>query len=340
MPKFGKWILTLGLVAATPAMAVADGLLGNPFARSSSKAASTRSNQDVANDIARALRSARLNKYEMDVEFTNGVCTLVGKVGTEAQRAEATRLCSQIDGVQRVDNRLSVLNARPASRVNYLQTSDDRGVQQAGFAGNREAGRRGIQQTSGQAPAVDNQKMAENIARALQQARFSGYDVEVRYSNGVALLAGSVSSPAQKAQASAIVQQVPGVRAVNNQLRAPGLPNQGIQQAGFQQQPPSPAMAPINYTHGGPGAQQPVYNQANLPEYAWPSYAAYPNYAQVTYPKQYSASAWPYIGPFYPYPQVPMGWRSATLEWDDGYWALNFRSRTDKWWWFLNPKNW
>jgi hypothetical protein len=47
----------------------------------------------------------------------------------------------------------------------------------------------------------------------------------------------------------------------------------------------------------------------------------------VTYPKQYSASAWPYIGPFYPYPQVPLGWRKVQLEWDDGWWWLNFKDR-------------
>lgn len=66
------------------------------------------------------------------------------------------------------------------------------------------------------------------------------------------------------------------------------------------------------------------YDQANMPNYAWPSYAAQGNYAAVTYPKQYSAAAWPYIGPFHPYPQVPLGWRKVTLEWDDGWWNLDF----------------
>jgi hypothetical protein len=32
----------------------------------------------------------------------------------------------------------------------------------------------------------------------------------------------------------------------------------------------------------------------------------------------------PYIGPFYPYPQVPLGWRETSLEWDDGWWFLAF----------------
>jgi hypothetical protein len=72
-------------------------------------------------------------------------------------------------------------------------------------------------------------------------------------------------------------------------------------------------------------ASPPVYyDQPHLPNYAWPGYAAYPNYAALTYPTQYSATAWPYIGPFYPYPQVPLGWRKATLEWHDGWWFLDF----------------
>lgn len=79
----------------------------------------------------------------------------------------------------------------------------------------------------------------------------------------------------------------------------------------------------------GPGyAQVPArYDHPYLPGYAWPTYAAYPNYAAVTYPKQYSPTAWPYIGPFYPYPQVPLGWRKVTLRWDDGWWQLNFKSK-------------
>ena len=74
-------------------------------------------------------------------------------------------------------------------------------------------------------------------------------------------------------------------------------------------------------TAGAAGAS---YDKPNMPGYAWPSYAGGSNYAALTYPKQYSPSAWPYIGPFYPYPQVPLGWRKVTLEWDDGWWNLDF----------------
>jgi hypothetical protein len=74
-------------------------------------------------------------------------------------------------------------------------------------------------------------------------------------------------------------------------------------------------------------AGAPRYDSPNLPNYAWPGYAAHPNYAALSYPQQYSPAAFPYIGPFYPYPQVPLGWRKVSLEWDDGWWFLDF---TDK----------
>jgi hypothetical protein len=112
---------------------------------------------------------------------------------------------------------------------------------------------------------------------------------------------------------------------------------------------PASSTSPIGYGPGGPGpggpggamgAPQPMYMPGSgvgiaparydhpcMPGYAWPSYAAYPNYAAVTYPKQYSPTAWPYIGPFYPYPQVPLGWRKVTMEWDDGWWFLDFKDR-------------
>ena len=91
-------------------------------------------------------------------------------------------------------------------------------------------------------------------------------------------------------------------------------------------------MQPIN---GQPMAEVPAaagiararFDNPAMPGYAWPSYAAYPNYAAVTYPRQYSPTAWPYIGPFYPYPQVPLGWRKVTMEWDDGWWWLDFKSK-------------
>jgi osmotically-inducible protein OsmY len=347
MPRFGKWLLTLGLMAATPAAALSAGPFGNA---SPANPPAVRSNQQVAEDIAKALRGARLNRFEMDVEFANGVCTLSGKVGTPQQKAQATQVVSKVQGVTRVVNRLQSMPAPPANAFPSRQLPSA-----APIAGNRHApsaiqpaGARG-----GAAP-VSNQKMAEECAKALKSAGLTGYDMEIRFQNGIVLLSGSISTPDQAIEVEQILARVPGVRGISNRLRVSGakqqLARQPMPRQPMPRQPIQPAVAwqnnggqvpvPPAYMHGGPGAQQAVYNNANLPEYAWPTYASYPNSAQITYPKQYSASAWPYIGPFYPYPQVPMGWRKASLEWDDGYWALSFNSRTDRWWWFLNPKNW
>ena len=79
---------------------------------------------------------------------------------------------------------------------------------------------------------------------------------------------------------------------------------------------------------GGGGGGGAGFESPNLPGYAWPGYAASPNYGALTYPKQYSPSAWPYIGPFYPYPQVPLGWRKVSLEWDDGWWFVDFHDKS------------
>jgi len=86
-------------------------------------------------------------------------------------------------------------------------------------------------------------------------------------------------------------------------------------------------MAPAQLPGPGYAVVPARYDHPSLPGYAWPTYAAHPNYAAVTYPRQYSPSAWPYIGPFYPYPQVPLGWRKVTLKWDDGWWNLDFKAK-------------
>jgi hypothetical protein len=86
------------------------------------------------------------------------------------------------------------------------------------------------------------------------------------------------------------------------------------------------AGAPLPINGSAMGAAPMAYDQPSMPGYSWPSYASYPNYAAVTYPKQYSPTAWPYIGPFYPYPQVPLGWRKVTMEWKDGWWWLDFHN--------------
>ncbi|MCC9607716.1 BON domain-containing protein [Blastopirellula sp. JC732] len=102
---------------------------------------------------------------------------------------------------------------------------------------------------------------------------------------------------------------------------------QDFRYASARMQPPV-AMQPPAYYPTAAGYASPVrYDNPTLPGYAWPAYAAYPNYAALQYPKQYSPAAWPYIGPFYPYPQVPLGWRKVTMEFNKGWWTVDFKAR-------------
>ena len=153
-------------------------------------------------------------------------------------------------------------------------------------------------------------------APAMPQPVFAAQEVEANSLAPVAV--DPVVRPARESAAPSVAvaampvasEEAPMTRTVANFAPAPG-PVAG--------QPVPMAAVPA------PGT--PRYDTPNLPNYAWPGYAAHPNYAQVTYPTQYSPSAWPFIGPFYPYPQVPLGWRRVSLEWDDGWWFLDFSDR-------------
>lgn len=399
MLKTGKWILTLGIVVAVPGLAAA-----GPFGIGvkGAKAAPV-DNQRVAEEIAVGLRQAKMDQFDIDIEFQQGVCRLTGSIGTPAQKAQCSKVISSVNGVKRVDNLLVV---QSAAQPNPAQSGNPFAPQQAVINAAYQqapAAFPGVQQTSAvfptqtaaaqtQAPAAaasGNQKVAEQVAQALSAARLEAYDVEIRQQNGVCTLKGTIGSEAQRVRAEQIAQSVPGVNGVRNLLKVVGGgaeqgPYGPVNAARYQPNPGQPPVAPNGaappvapgarapygpgpagpygpaaagpyapgagrypaapyppgYGHPGSGASHMIHNQPNLPAHAFPTYAQYPNSAAISYPKQYSASAWPYIGPFYPYPQVPLGWRQAQLEWDDGYWKLNFRPRTDKWWWFLSPKNW
>jgi osmotically-inducible protein OsmY len=354
MRRYRKWVFTLGIVAVTPGLAAAAPFaFGQPKDDADASAtqvpASKSKNQKVAEDIALALKKASFHGYEIDIEFKDGMATLRGKVSDPRQKARASQIVSQVPGVRRVENKLILLTASSGS-IRQVAGSDadlNAGPSQAVHAD----------------AIVTNQQKAIEIGKTLQSAGLTGYDIEVMYQNGQALLRGTVATPEQRAAASRVAGSVPGVQAVNNQLHVQGQaapqgparppqyamtayqpgqggPPPGAQMAAGPMGPGAPMGMGAPMPATGPMPNGPVYDNANVPEYAWPSYSQYPNYAAVTYPSQYSASAWPYIGPFYPYPQVPLNWRKVSLEWDDGYWNLKFDSRTEHWWWFMSPKNW
>jgi hypothetical protein len=107
--------------------------------------------------------------------------------------------------------------------------------------------------------------------------------------------------------------------------------------------PVKPDAPPVSTAPVGPIAEPaPIYqapavgpydvNQPHMPPYAWPTYAPYNNYSRVAYPEAYPYNAWPYIGPVYPFPKIPLGWRSVKLEWEDGHWWFRRVATAHDWW--------
>lgn len=200
---------------------------------------------------------------------------------------------------------------------------------------------------------VSNPTQEMTILKAAQAAGHLGVvqvvdDIEVMDSNGQSVV--DSSSQFRNASYAQSQSRQPQTQLASNQEYIPG-PVQGYVDGGnpmpFAGSSMPMSSGPIGESYAGPMGQpmsggytpmpQPMptsYGSVgapaeapNLPGYAWPGYAAHPNYGAVSYPKQYSPSAWPYIGPFYPYPQVPLGWRKVTLEWDDGWWMLDFHDK-------------
>lgn len=209
-----------------------------------------------------------------------------------------------------------------------------------------------------------NQALANALAQRLESSGvLHGYRVTLTVRNGVVELTGTVASAGQRQQAELLVRAQPGVVRVVNRLTLP--PSQDVRQAQVLQPtpsegsggnapelPPPPAAGPqasqpAPIFQAQPGAKprlpeptpifqaQPGANPhypPRMPPYAWPTYAPYNNYSRVAYPTIYPYKSFPFIGPFYPFPKIPLGWRSVTLTWQDGFWWYG-RNATGRHWW-------
>ena len=218
------------------------------------------------------------------------------------------------------------------------------------------------------AAAPTNRNVASAVAEVLRQAGKNGqlrhYNIDVTVKDGVTELTGSVASPQQREEAVKLVKGVAGVGRVADKLTllAPN-PIAQVQATG----PAAPALQPLPST-GGPAVQAPPaelvpppvsapngpapgavipepvpafaapmpspydLNPPAMPPYAWPTYAPYNNYSRVAYPLAYPYQSWPFIGPCYPFPKVPLGWRSVKLEWQDGHWWFSKVATKYDWW--------
>jgi BON domain len=305
------------LAAALPAISA---LAGSP------------AEEQMAHRIGNQLKqSGLLRNYEIGVKYHDGVVCLEGKVTSPEQRAAAVRLAQKVKGVSRVECKLEIQNdAKSDGENDYTLAS----ATEPGSPDDSQSESSGITHAYEQRP--EQGSMPRQQQTIANNPRTSG----MRQRNNMPLPSRQMPSMMPVRQANAMGVNQAGCQGCNvggapmgAGMGGPGMCGPGMGGAGMC----GPGMggpgacgpgmgdgAPMGFVpQGGRGVST---DNPNMPGYAWPSYASYPNYAALSYPQQYSPTAWPYIGPFYPYPQVPLAWRKVSLEWDDGWWFLDFSS--------------
>jgi hypothetical protein len=155
-------------------------------------------------------------------------------------------------------------------------------------------------------------------------------------------LSGTARDAAQKDRLVREARTVAGVITVRDQLRLPAAGILQVQEPPAIPVPPTPlGPIPIPVPNGPivepaplgiPGQITPDLQAPPLPPYAWPTYAPYNNASRIGYPQAYPYNAFPFIGPYYPFPKVPLGWRKVTLEWEDGHWYIGRNSAPHDYW--------
>jgi hypothetical protein len=192
MRKYGKWVLTLSLLAATPGITLG----ASQKSKESTPARATRTdNQRVAEEIANAMRGKV--QGDISIEYKDGVAVLSGTVADARIKKTAEALASKVSTVSKVDNRLTVAEKKRtfSDRLRGDEAEAGTGVVQAAHGGDAPERKR-VQQVNtefaempsgeyrpmrGAAPQpASNQETAEQIGAALTAAQLDGYDIQIR----------------------------------------------------------------------------------------------------------------------------------------------------------------
>lgn len=201
-------------------------------------------------------------------------------------------------------------------------------------------------------PGRANQELADRVAAALRgSGALRDYRIDIACLAGRVELTGQVGDLRQRDDVLRLTRALAGVEQVIDRLQVAGqavVTIQGTAPVLVQKvDPPGPEagpklpelpgrMPPEPLSLVPPAAAammpNPAYQPPPMPPYAWPTYAPYNNFSRVAYPTLYPYEAWPFIGPFYPFPKVPPGWRSVTLRWQDGHWWYGKDATGHDWW--------
>lgn len=284
-------------------------------------------NQEEANRIAKKLGET-FPQYSIEVAYQEGNVRLRGEVGTPGDKAEIKRFVSTIPKVRTVSESF-VVTEKPAVVEESPVVVEEKPVVVTEVPDSKpQTNESYAEQTSPISTTLQSETILPVSAlRADNPIYIAQTPADQTY------LSDSTPLPVPPA----IVNESDSIPMISDQ-QTPMMNEQQMPMMNNQQMP----MGTVITENGAPAYSQAVGGSAdylppqgrtmmpgqsaqpNMPNYSWPTTADYPNYSQVSYPKQYAAGAFPFIGPFYPYPQVPLGWRKVTMEWHDGYWWLDF----------------
>ena len=302
--------------------------------------------QTIVQKLSAEKKSGNLKGFNIELNVEEGTVWLSGRVSTEGQRTKALDIARRVPGVKQVVNDLAIEQpVRKPTTTSSIASNLSAAVRQAVGRGEGTPAQPAAAQEVGtgvapMSPPAPAQLQAVPVAPAPVPVPAQAFPAQAFPAQAFPAQAypaqphPAQAYPAPYYQAAMPAQPIPYVYARStNQVPLAYAPartiaynNGGPGDAGYGPAPVDVGGGPMPIQLPGTsvGMAAARYDHPQMPGYAWPSYASHPNYAAVTYPKQYSPTAWPYIGPFYPYPQVPMGWRKVKLEWDDGWWFLDF----------------
>ena len=181
--------------------------------------------------IDKRIHDSSLKKFDIKVMVNDGVATLTGTVGTEADRRRAAQLAT-VDGVSRVDNQIIVdLNAGTAAKgtTGKAESNIDKGAEKT-----KKGVDKAIDKTKeGAGTAWDKSKEGASKAgeaitdtyiktrvhsKFLDEDLLKGSDITVDVNEHVVTLTGTVPTAAGRARAIEEAKKVEGVHQVIDRM--------------------------------------------------------------------------------------------------------------------------
>ncbi|MGI2170979.1 BON domain-containing protein [Shewanella sp. MF05960] len=142
------------------------------------------------------LLNTNLNSFDINTDVIDGNVTLTGKVNSSVDKALAAELVKSVDGVNEVNNELTVMKQHSSDKDHDSDTLVD---------------------------TLTDSKVATVVkTRLLFSTDISGTEIDVDVENGVVTLEGTVSSDAERDLALTIAKNTDDVKEVVDELRITG----------------------------------------------------------------------------------------------------------------------